>query len=104
LPSAPIYHQTSSLLLALRDTPFPEETVSAEIANALPEVVELQLRIAEKEERVRQLVQRSLQVLAAWYGFVEGFNGCVAEWDDVLRETETWIMRREREQREAEEY
>ena len=78
--------------------------MSAEIANALPEVVELQLRVVEREEGVRQLVQRSLRVLGAWYGFVEGFNGCVAEWDDRLREVETWIIRRERERREAEEY
>ena len=49
-------------------------------------------------------MQRSLQVLGTWYGFVEGFNGCVAEWDDVLRKAETWVMRRERESREAEEY
>jgi hypothetical protein len=104
LPSASTYHQTSSLLLALRDTPFPEESVSADIANALPEVVELQLRIAEKEERVRNLAARSLVVLRGWYGIVEGVNQCVSEWDDRLRDAETVVVRRERAVRDAEEF
>jgi GTP-sensing pleiotropic transcriptional regulator CodY len=104
LPSAPTYHQTSSLLLALRDAPFPEESVSAEIANALPQVVELQLQLAEKEERVRALAARSLAVLTGWYGMVEGVNRCVAEWDDRLRDAETVVVRRERAVRDAEEY
>lgn len=53
---------------------------------------------------MKELVGRSLQLLQGWYGVVEGFNGCVAEWDNRLREAETGILRRERAMRETEEY
>jgi len=104
LPSAPSYQQTSSLLLAVRDTPFPEETVSAEIANALPEVVKVQLKVMETEGEMNELVRRSLGVLERWYAVVEGVNACVAEWDDRLRELEIKVSRREKSLRDAETY
>ena len=104
LPSAPLYHQTSSLLLAIRDTPFPEESVSAGIANSLPEVVKLQLAVAQRDEQVENLAKRSLAVLQGWYEIVEGFNGCVAEWDERLRDLETKVCRKEKIMRDADEY
>ena len=104
LPSAPLYHQTSSLLLAIRDTPFPPENVSAEIANSLPEVVELQVQVGKRDEEVAELARRSAVVLRGWYELVEGFNGCVAEWDERLREVEASIFRKEKVEREADEY
>jgi len=104
LPSAPLYHQSSSLLLSICDTPFPEESISAEIANSLPEVVKLQLAVAEREERVQELAKRSMAVLQGWYEMVEGFNGCVAEWDERLRGVETKVCRMEKREREADVY
>jgi hypothetical protein len=104
LPSAPLYHQASSLLLAIRDTPFPEESVSAGIANSLPEVVKLQLAVAQRDEHVENLAKRSLAVLQGWYEIVEGFNGCVAEWDERLRDLETKVWRKEKIMRDADEY
>jgi hypothetical protein len=104
LPSAPLYHQTSSLLLAIRDTPFLDESVSAETANSLPEVVKLQLAVAERDEQVENLAKRSLAVLQGWYGIVEGFNGCVAEWDERLKDMETKVCRKEKIVRDADEY
>jgi hypothetical protein len=104
LPSAPLYHQSSSLLLSICDTPFPEESISAEIANSLPEVVKLQLAVAEREERVQELAKRSMTVLQGWYEIVEGFNGCVAEWDERLRGVETKVCRMEKREKEADVY
>ena len=92
------------MLLAIRDTPFPEESVSAEIANSLPEVVKLQLAVAERDEQVENLAKRSLAVLQGWYEIVEGFNGCVAEWDERLRDLETKVRRKEKIVRDADEY
>jgi len=94
----------SSLLLAVRDTPFPEETVSAEIANALPEVARVQLEVIEKDREVDELVRQSVGVLERWYVVVEGFNACVAEWDGRLREVEIHVSRREKGLRDAETY
>ncbi len=99
-----MYHQISSLLLAIRDTPFPEEPVSAEISNALPEVVKLQLAVAERDEQVENLAKKSLTILEGWYEIVEGFNGCVAEWDERLKNLETKVCRKEKIMREADEY
>jgi len=99
-----LYHQISSLLLAIRDTPFPEEPVSAEISNALPEVVKLQLAVAERDEQVENLAKKSLTILEGWYEIVEGFNGCVAEWDERLKNLETKVCRKEKIMREADEY
>ena len=104
LPSAPEYQQTASFLLAIRDTPFPEENVSAEIANSLPEVVRVQLKVMEKEAEVDELTKRSVAVLEKWYAVVAGFNACVAEWDERLRELEVKISRREKSLRDAETY
>jgi hypothetical protein len=92
------------LLLAVRDTPFPEEGVSAEIANALPEVARVQLEVMEREGEVDELVRRSVGVLERWYVVVEGFNACVAEWDERLREVEIHVSRREKSLRDAETY
>jgi len=104
LQSATLYHETSSMLLGVYDIPFPDENVSAEIANSLPEVVKLQLRFAELDERVTNLAKRSVVALQWWYELVEGFNGCIAEWDERLRQMETVIMRKEKVEREADEY
>ena len=104
LQSATLYHETSSMLLGVYDIPFPDENVSAEIANSLPEVVKLQLRVAELDERVTNLAKRSVIALQWWYELVEGFNGCIAEWDERLRQMETVIMRKEKVEREADEY
>jgi hypothetical protein len=91
-------------LIGIRDTPFPDESVSAEIANSLPEVVKLQLALAERDELVAKLSRRSITVLQEWYELVEGFNACVAEWDERLRDLETKILRKEKIAREADEY
>jgi len=104
LPSAPAYQQTSALLLAVRDTPFPEETVSAEIANALPAVLREQLRLIEKAGEVDGLMKRSVGLLERWYGVVEGLNACIAEWDERLRELEIKVSRKEKSLRDAETY
>jgi hypothetical protein len=104
LQSATLYHETSSMLLGVYDIPFPDENVSGEIANSLPEVVKLQLRVAELDERVTNLAKRSVVALQWWYELVEGFNGCIAEWDERLRQMETVIMRKEKVEREADEY
>ena len=104
LSSAPLYHQVSSQLLAIRDLPFPSESVSAEIANSLPEVVKVQLALTEKNDEIMELTQRSLSALEGWYQLVEGFNACVAEWDDRLRELEIKLCRREKQERDTEEY
>jgi hypothetical protein len=104
LPSAPTYHQASSLLLAIRDTSFPEESVSAEIANSLPEVVKLQLAVAERDAVLQDLARRSIAVLQGWYELVEGYNGCVAEWDGRLKDLETTVCRGEKHERDAEVY
>jgi len=94
----------SSQLIAIRDTPFPDESVSAEIANSLPDVVKVQLAVAEKDDEVKELARRSLLVLSGWYELVEGFNACVAEWDERLRIVETKVRRKEKIAREADEY
>jgi hypothetical protein len=104
LQSAPVYQQTASQLLAIRDTPFPSESVSAEIANSVPEVVKLLFAIAEREGEIAELARRSVRVLEGWYELVEGFNGCVAEWDERLREVERTIVRREKVEGEDDEY
>ena len=104
LQSATLYHETSSMLLGVYDIPFPDENVSADIANSLPEVVKLQLRVAELDDRVTNLAKRSVVALQWWYELVEGFNGCIAEWDERLRQMETVIMRKEKVEREADEY
>jgi hypothetical protein len=99
-----MYHQTVSSLLAIQDTPFPDETVSAECANHFPEVVKLQMALAERTEQVQELAIRSAAALQEWYELVEGFNSCVVEWDERLREIETIVCRREKIERDAEEY
>lgn len=83
---------------------FPEESVSAEIANSLPEVVKLQLSLAEKDEEVASLARRSIRVLQEWYELVEGLNGCIAEWDERLRDLETKVCRKEKIARDTNEY
>lgn len=83
---------------------FPEESVSAEIANSLPEVVKLQLSLAEKDEEVANLARRSIRVLQEWYELVEGLNGCIAEWDERLRDLETKVCRKEKIARDTNEY
>jgi hypothetical protein len=67
-------------------------------------VVKLQLAVAEREEQVMNLAMRSMVVLQGWYELVEGFNGCVAEWDERLRDLETKVCRKEKIAREANEY
>jgi hypothetical protein len=104
LPAAPLYHQISSSLIAIRDTPFPSEKVSAEIANSLPEVTEKQLEMMQLEEQVRELRLRSVKVLEEWFGIVEGWNGCVEEWDRRLRAVEIKLRRREKMREEEETY
>jgi hypothetical protein len=104
LPSAPLYHQISSLLVGIKDTPFPEEPISAEIANALPEVAKLQMLMAERNEKVADLSQKSVILLQEWYEIVEGFNACVAEWDDRLTTLERKVRRREKVLKEGTEY
>ena len=104
LPSAPIYHQTSSLLLGIRDTPFPEETISAEMANHLPEVINLHVQYVEWEKRTTSLASRTAKILQTWYEITEGFNACVAEFDGRLRDLEIRVARRERAIREADVY
>lgn len=104
LPSAPIYHQTSSLLVGIRDTPFPEETTSAEMANYLPEIIKLHVQYVEWEKRTASLASRTAKVLQMWYEITEGFNACVAEFDERLRDLEIRIARKERTIREADVY
>jgi hypothetical protein len=99
-----LYHQTSSFLIGIRDIQFPEESVSAEIANSLPEVVKLQLALAEKDDEVANLAKRSIKLLQEWYELVEGLNGCIAEWDERLRDLETRVCRKEKIERDADEY
>ena len=78
--------------------------MSAEIANALPDVARVQMQVMGREREVDALVGRSVGVLAKWYAVVEGFNACVAEWDDRLREMEIKVSRREKALRDAETY
>ena len=104
LSSAPLYHQTSSQLISIRDLPFPSESVSAEIANSLPEVVKVQLALTERNDEMMELARRSLTALEGWYKLVDGFNRCVAEWDERLREIETKLCRKEKLERDTEEY
>ena len=78
--------------------------MSAEIANALPEVTKLQLEMMKYEEQVKALRERSLNVLEEWYGLVEGVNACVEEWDQRLRGCETAVRRREKALEEEESY
>jgi hypothetical protein len=104
LSSAPLYHQILSQLLAVRDLPFPAESLSADIANHLPEIVKLQLALAERNEEMVELVRRSLTALENWYRLVEGFNACVAEWDERLRGIDIMLRRKEKQERDIEEY
>jgi hypothetical protein len=78
--------------------------VSAEIANSVPEVVKLQLAVAKRDEEELELARRSAVVLTEWYELVQGFNECVSEWDERLRAMETKIFRKEKIEREADEY
>lgn len=56
------------------------------------------------EEEVKELRGRGLKVLEAWYGLVEGVNGCIEEWDQRLRGVETQIRRREKVLEDEESY
>ena len=102
--AAPSFQYTSSSLLAIKDLPFPPESVSTQIANSLPDVATVQVDLAEREDEIMVLAKRSLTALEAWYQLVEGFNGCIAEWDERLRDMETKLLRKERSERDAEEY
>jgi hypothetical protein len=104
MPSASGFHHTVSSLLAIQDTPFPDESVSAECANHLPEVAKLQMDLNERSEEVQELAMRSAAVLQSWYELVDGFNSCLAEWDERLREMETIVCRREKIEQEVESY
>jgi hypothetical protein len=66
--------------------------------------VKLELELAEYDEQVQYLAKRSISILQNWYDIVEGFNECIAEWDDRLRELETRICRREKIEKEADVY
>jgi len=64
----------------------------------------VQLEVMEREGQVDELVRRSVGILERWYVIVEGFNACVAEWDERLREVEIHVSRREKSLRDAETY
>jgi len=104
LPAAPLYHQVSSGLSSLRDTPFPSESLSAEIAVKVPDVTAAQLRLLGLEEQVRELRMRSVWLLEQWFDVVEGLNGCVGEWDSRLRGVERDVRRREHVREDEETY
>ena len=67
-------------------------------------MVKFKLAVAEKDKQVLNLARRSMDVLQGWYELVQGFNGCVAEWDERLRELETKICRKEKIAKDAETY
>ena len=64
----------------------------------------MQLEVMEKDGEVDELVRQSVGVLERWYVVVEGFNACVAEWDERLQELEIHVSRREKSLRDAETY
>jgi hypothetical protein len=100
--SAGLINSTFTSLLSLRELPFPAEDVSAQLANQLPDVVNLELRVQQRREEIASLVGRSVSVLEAWHSLVEGWNECVAEWDERLREVERRVLRMEKREREEE--
>jgi hypothetical protein len=58
----------------------------------------------DKESQVAILMKQSVGLLERWYAVVEGFNACIAEWDERLRELEIKVSRRNKTLRDAETY